>query len=264
MPREPGAAARPAEGETRGAEGPENAGEGADGTGETGGARDVGSGSGAVGAAPPPAPSPVDTLLQELPPDVEELLARAERTYDGLSSLRARFHQTIDVPLLDRHREGSGLWYQKGRGHFRMDFQDPPDDEIVADGRFLWLYYPSTNPKQVIRSTLTEGSTRAGTADLLARILAEARSGYRGRYEGRQELAGVQTHLIRLRPLGRSPYREVAVWIGVPDDLVRRFRITEENETVRSVTLSGLEPNVSLPDSLFRFTPPPDADVFEG
>lgn len=196
--------------------------------------------------------------------EVERILAEAERAYASLSSLRARFHQTIEVPLLERRREGHGIWYQRGRSHFKMDFLDPPDDEIVADGVHLWLYYPSTNPKQVIRSRLGEGSGEAGTADVLARILAEARTAYRGEYAGREEVDGVAAHVVSLRPVGRSPYLRVRVWIGASDLLVRRFEITEENETVRTVTLFRLEPNVSLPPSLFRFEPPPDADVFEG
>ena len=40
--------------------------------------------------------------------------------------------------------------------------------------------------------------------------------------------------------------------------------IVEINDTVRTVTLTSLEPNAPLPDSLFRFTPPPGAEVFEG
>lgn len=197
-------------------------------------------------------------------PDVAEILERAERAYAGLASLRARFRQTIEVPLMNRRREGHGIWYQKGRGHFRMDFLEPPEDEIVADGTHLWLYYPSTNPDQVIKTTLGDARTEAGTADVLARILDEARTAYEGAYVGHERLAGVETHVISLRPLDPgSPYRRVRVWIGVEDDLVRRFEITEANETVRTVTLTELEPNARISEGTFRFTPPADADVFE-
>lgn len=226
----------------------------------------------ASGAAARPSPGgATDSLTGEAgeteagpaAPEVARILARAERTYADLSSLRARFRQTIEVPLMDRRRDGHGIWYQAGRGRFRMDFLEPPEDEIVADGIHLWLYYPSTNPKQVIKSPLGSGETRAGTADVLARILEEARTAYEGTYAGRERVAGVETHRIALAPLDPgSPYRRVRVWIGVEDDLVRRFEITEANETVRTVTLTQLEPNVPIPEGTFRFTPPADADVF--
>jgi len=55
----------------------------------------------------------------------------------------------------------------------------------------------------------------------------------------------------------------VRVWVAAEDRLVRRFRIEEENETIRTVTLADLEPNVPLADSLFLFSPPPGVPVFE-
>ncbi len=145
-----------------------------------------------------------------------------------------------------------------------MDFEDPPDDEIVADGTYLWVYHPSQTPRQVIRSELAGGGTDSGTADLLARILSEARTAYTARYDGRESVDGDDVHVVSLTPRGRSSYRLVRVWIGSADRLVRRFQIVEVNESIRTVTLSNLEPNVTLPDSLFQFTVPAGADVFSG
>lgn len=197
-------------------------------------------------------------------PEVDRILARAERAYESLEALQASFEQEVHVPLLDRHRRGTGTWYQKGRSRFKMDFEDPPEDVIVADGVHLWLYYPSTNPKQVIRQSLDAPAAGRGTADVLARILEEARTAYRAEYGAREEVAGKATHRIDLTPVGRSPYRLVRVWVAADDHLVRRFEIVEENETVRTVTLRDLEPNASISDATFRFVPPADADVFAG
>jgi outer membrane lipoprotein-sorting protein len=196
--------------------------------------------------------------------DVDGLLSGAEDAYASLTSLRASFLQVMEVPLLERSSGGTGVWYQKGRNRFRMDFEDPPDDEIVADGTYLWIYHPSQTPRQVIRSELAREGTDSGTADLLARILSEARTSYTSSYDGRETVGGVEAHVVSLTPLGRSPYRLVRVWIAPGDRLVRRFQIVEVNESIRTVTLSNLEPNAALPDSLFRFTVPPGADVFSG
>ena len=189
-------------------------------------------------------------------PEVRDLLARAEATYDGLSSMRARFVQKIEITLLGRERTGSGDWYQKGRGRFKMDFSDPEGDLIVADGSTLWLYYPSTHPGQVIRSTIDANTTGAGMVDLQGRIFEEAAQAYDAVLEGRQDVAGHATWLVTLTPRAESPYRKVRVWIDVESLLVRRFEITEENETLRTVELHDLEPNASIPDEVFGFTPP--------
>lgn len=196
--------------------------------------------------------------------DVQVLLDRAQEAYDGLASMRAGFQQTIEIPLLGRRREGSGTWYQKGPGRFKMDFADPDGDVIVADGTHLWLYYPSTHPGQVIRSAIDANVTGAGMVDLQGRIFAEADSGYTAVLEGAEDVKGHSTWRIELTPMGESPYRRVRVWVDRDSYLVRRFEILEENETIRTVILYDLEPNVPIADSVFRFVPPEGTDVFEG
>ena len=198
-------------------------------------------------------------------PDVRRILARADSVYDGLASLQAQFEQTIDVTLLGQSRTGTGTWYQKGRGRFKMDFAPPKDDDlIVADGEHLWLYYPSTHPKQVIRSTIEANVTGSGMVDLQGRIFDEAAEGYDAELEGRETLDGHVTFRILLTPTGQSPYRHVRVWVDADSYLVRKFEIMEENETLRTVVLRHLQPNRSIPDATFSFTPPTGADVFEG
>lgn len=196
--------------------------------------------------------------------DVRRILSRAEEVYDALGSLQAEFEQTIEVTLLGRSRTGSGTWYQKGRGRFKMDFSDPADDVIVADGRHLWLYYPSTHPDQVIRSTIDASVTGAGMVDLQGRIFDEAAAGYDAELEGRETIDGHETVRIFLTPRGESPYRHVRVWVDADSYLVRKFEIMERNETLRTVVLRDLQPDRAIPDATFSFTPPAGADVFEG
>lgn len=196
--------------------------------------------------------------------DVRAILARAERVYGDLGSLQAQFDQTIEVTLLGRSRSGSGTWYQKGRGRFKMDFTDPADDVIVADGRHLWLYYPSTHPGQVIRSTIDANVTGAGMVDLQGRIFDEAAAGYDAELEGRETIDGHETFRIHLTPRGESPYRYVRVWVDTAAHLVRKFEIMEQNETLRTVVLRDLRPNRPIADEVFSFSPPAGADVFEG
>jgi outer membrane lipoprotein carrier protein len=197
-------------------------------------------------------------------PEVRDLLARAEKVYDGLNSMQAEFDQTIEIVLLGRKRTGTGTWYQKGPGRFKMDFTDPAGDVIVADGASLWLYYPSTHPGQVIRSTIDANTTGAGMVDLQGRIFDEAAEGYDAVFDGVEDVDGKSTWLVSLTPRGESPYRLVRVWIDTERLLVRRFEITEENETLRTVVLRNLQPNADIPDATFSFTPPAGTDVFEG
>ena len=195
------------------------------------------------------------------PPDVDSLLAAAEAAYSGLASLRADFSQVVRNVLLDRTREGAGVWYQAGRTRFRMEFEDPPGDLYIADGSCLWLYEPSLHD-QIAVSPLGEEDGSAAP-DIIGRLLSEARDGYEGVYAGVEAVAATETHSVILSPR-RLParYIDVRLWIGAADGYIRRFRVQEENETIRDVTLSRLEPGLPVADSMFEFAPPPGVPVF--
>lgn len=219
----------------------------------------------ALGPVPAAAQQAAGQQMARSDAEVRDILARADSVYDALTSLEAEFDQTIDVTLLGRRSSGSGTWYQKGPGRFKMDFAAPKaDDVIVADGSHLWLYYPSTHPNQVIRSTIDASVTGSGMVDLQGRIFDEASEGYDAEHEGSETVDGHASHRILLTPRGESPYRHVRVWVDVESFLVRKFEIMERNETLRTVVLRDLRPNRAIPDDVFSFTPPSGVDVFEG
>lgn len=201
-------------------------------------------------------------------PDPDSLLREARARYEALGTLRARFRQSIEMRVFEppRTREGSGTWYQERPDRFRMDFSDPEGDVIVSDGAHLWLYYPSTHPGQVIRSELTGERARGTTAvDLQGRIFREAERHFDAAYAGRDTLDGHPVHRIVLEPRSaEAPYRRVDLWLDASTLLVRRLRLEDRSETVRTVTLYELRTGVPLADSLFRFEPPPDVEVFQG
>jgi outer membrane lipoprotein-sorting protein len=219
----------------------------------------VGSGGRDADSAASPAPAG--------PPGAEEIVRRARAAYDSLRTLKASFVQVLEMRVFDppRRKEGRGTWYQKKPSLLRMDFAEPEGDLIVSDGRHLWLHYPSSHPGQVIRSDLQAPGRGAAIVDLQGRIFRQARTTYRPRLEDREEVGGRMAHVVVLEPRSSgTPYREVWVWVDVQSHLVRRLRFHDRSETVRTITLDDLRPGVSLSDTLFRFEPPPDAEVFEG
>ena len=214
--------------------------------------------------AAPPDPGPSDPSPADPGPGevgVDSLLALADAAYAGLDRLRAAFSQRIENPLLGRTREGHGMWYQAGRNRFRMDFEVPADDIYIADGSCLWLYEPSLHD-QIMVSRLEEG-VELGTIDILGRLLSEARTRYDAVDAGVEAIDGKETRVVALTPRQLpARYVEVRLWIGVADHYVRRFRVREENETVRTVTLTRLEPQAPIDPSLFAYAPPSGVQIF--
>jgi outer membrane lipoprotein carrier protein len=192
--------------------------------------------------------------------DANDILERAERAYGQVRSMEADFVQEVYVPLLESTQHSRGKIFHRSPDRFLMRFSDPQGDLVVADGQYVWMYYPSNDPRQVMRSRLSPGGQQV---DLQREFLSDATQRYAATRTGGETVGGRQTHALTLVPRGPSPYRRIRLWVDTQDFLVRRFEIVEQNESVRRLEMSNLRPNVALADDLFRFTPPPGAEIFE-
>lgn len=205
----------------------------------------------AAAEAEPAAPATTD--------QASTILLRAERAYAAARSLQADFIQDLTVPLLASSQRSRGDIFHRKPDRFLMRFSDPAGDVVVADGTHVWLYYPSSDPKQVIRTSIGE----AGRLDLQREFLSNPTERFSATLHGTENVDGRPAHVLTLVPRTASPYRQVRIWVDARDALVRRFEITENNEAVRRVELRNLRTNVELGDQLFSFTPPAGAQVFD-
>lgn len=230
---------------------------------------EAGEGGGAPAAAPPvvaasngavSAPRAESPLAAQTPADAAAILRRAERTYEDVRALEADFVQEVTVPLLQSTQRSRGRIYHRRPDRFLMRFSQPAGDMVVADGRHLWMYYPSTDPKQVLRTRVAEGGQ---AMDLHREFLSNAAERYDAVRTGTEPVAGRPADVLVLRPRTPSSYRQVRIWVDREDALVRRFEIQEENESVRLLELRNLQLNGTLGDELFRFTPPAGAQIFD-
>jgi outer membrane lipoprotein carrier protein len=189
--------------------------------------------------------------------DPYAVLEEAGRVHRAAVAVCADFRQTLTVPLLGEDRTGRGRLCSRQPDRFAMRFTEPAGDLLVADGTWLWLYQPSADAKQVLRSALA-GGTRG--IDFYAEFLAEPRVKYTVEDLGREQLEGRTVHHLRLVPKAAAPYRNAELWIDVESAHVRRVTIREENGSVRVISLGPSEVGAP-PADFFRFVPPPGSQV---
>jgi outer membrane lipoprotein carrier protein len=204
-------------------------------------------------AASPPAASP-STGQQAVSTDA--ILRATSRRYEQVRSMQAEFEQQMHNPLLGQTTRSSGTLYQRQPDRFLMQFSDPEGDVIVSDGQYFWLYYPSVDARQVIRTPRGPQGL-----DLHAQFIGDPVNRFQATSHGRESVRGRDAHVLTLVPREPLGYRTLKVWIDADDHLVRRFELTEENGNVRQFELRNVVVNPSLPDRLFQFTPPAGAQV---
>jgi outer membrane lipoprotein carrier protein len=231
--------------------------------GEAGAERSPSAGGGAASGQGSQSPAPPATRPEPQPGaqavSTDAILRATARRYGEVRSLQAEFEQQIRNPLLGRTVTSRGTLYQRQPDRFLMRFSDPDGDIIVSDGDHFWIYYPSVDARQVIR---TSGGGAQGL-DLHAQFIGDPVSRFQATSHGQESVQGRTAHVLTLVPRQPMGYRSMKVWIDEQDHLVRRFELTEENGAVRSFLLSDLTVNPSLPDRLFQFTPPAGAQVIQ-
>jgi len=132
----------------------------------------------------------------------------------------------------------------------------------VADGRYLWLYTPSTTPGQVIRSRIPEVGTTG--PNLIGQFVEHPRERYDARYVRVDTLSGGTADVVALTPKEHDqPYRAAVIWIDRADGLVRRIEITETGGQQRTVVLDNLRMNAGAPGREFTFLPPAGVRVVD-
>ena len=185
-----------------------------------------------------------------------DLLDRAVAVWTKVRTARATFEQTIVNPLTGNTLTATGEYQQRRPGKLSVKFDNPATDRIVADGKHVWLYLPSSAPGQVIRSALGSGGT--GTVDLSAQFLTAPRTKYSISSAGTQVVSGRPTHGFTLIPKGAkdAPFTTAVVYIDDTDATIRQFEITEQNGVQRRVRLTSFRMNVPVNAAAFVFTPP--------
>jgi outer membrane lipoprotein carrier protein len=186
-------------------------------------------------------------------PDAASVMKGAEQAYRHLTSYRAAFRQTIENPMLGGPEHSRGVLFLRPPDQFAMRFTEPAGERIVADGRWLWIYAPSTVPGQVIRQPVP--TSGANTPNFFAQFLERPLERYAVGMVGADTVAGTVTDVVRLIPrVGGLGFREAVIALARRDSLPRRILLVEDTQR-RTIVLDDAEPNGSVPAAELRFTP---------
>lgn len=187
---------------------------------------------------------------------------RAVKAYSKIRTIHATFTQTVTNPLTGSDVTSSGVMQQRIPGRLAVNFTDPAGDRIVANGKVVWLYLPSTNPGQVIKARV--GENAANLPDVTAWFLDSPETRYRMSDGGRATIAGHATHAVELVSLDSTiPFTSATVWVDDDDALIRQFETTAANGLTRRITITEIQPNAKLDADAFTFQPPEGVRVVE-
>ena len=168
-------------------------------------------------------------------------------------SLRAEFRQRVfdeDARQLD---DASGMVYIARPGRFRWDYTSPYLQEIVGDGEKVWVY--DADLEQVTVRPL--GDALGDTPVMLLSSDTPVEESF-----DVSPMEGPDGHAwVALTPRGeQASFTEIR--LGFEGETLRVMELTDAFGQITRLSFAEVERNPELDPDLFRFTPPPGADVF--
>mgnify|MGYP001045515539 CR=1 FL=1 len=187
--------------------------------------------------------------------DLSRLLKAVETRYNRARTLQVLFEQSYSVQGRPRRTEAGELFLRKP-GRMRWQYSSPRGKLFLSDGKFIYLYTPDDN--RVEKAPLKETEDmRAPLAFLLGRL--DFRRDFR-RFLSRPD--GADTRITAEPKSDQLPYTLVE-FVVTPSREIRYLHVTGQDHSVMEFTFSAEKMNPPLADRLFRFTPPPGAELVE-
>lgn len=188
-------------------------------------------------------------------PDVAAVVRGMEQRYNRATTLRAAFEQRHLAAGRPRRVE-SGVLVLRKPGRMRWEYERPAGKLFVSDGKWVWLWSPDA--QQVERARLKDADDfRAPLAFLLGRLnLRQTFATFE------LERTGEELRLSAWPRNDRLPFTRVDFWLG-PGFAIRRLVIYQIDATEMEFLFSKEQLNQPVPDSAFRFQPPPGVPVVE-
>jgi outer membrane lipoprotein carrier protein len=188
---------------------------------------------------------------------LDRLVDGVQKRLDDTGDFTARVEQEVVLASANRTLRATGSVAFKRPGRMRWELEDSERQIIVADGEFLWFYQPED--EQVIKSPFSaafRSSTPVSFLTGVGRIREDFEVSLAGEQDGRAELA--------LKPrAAESDLGRLRLTVDTASYDIVQAEVRDALGNVTRLRFSGLERNVDLDDSLFRFRIPSGVDVIE-
>jgi len=171
-----------------------------------------------------------------------------------LVSLKARFRQTVFDEQHQPTEDSRGIVYLQRPGRFRWSYTEPYPQEIVADGKRVWIYDSELAQVTVKRLNLALGQT---PALLLTTRQPLEKSFFIKELGSKDGLAWLE-----LKPR-RADATFTSMRLALDSQALRIMELTDSFGQRTEIRFSAIEKNPRIAPSRFVFSPPAGTDVIK-
>lgn len=203
--------------------------------------------------------TPFPGLASGIP--LEGIIAKVQEIYQGIEDLEADFTQESTLKSLNKTQIANGKIYFKNPGKLRWDYNDPAKQEIVTDGKTLWMYI--SEDKEVIVNELSK-VYRSNTSAFFLSGMGDVRRDFDVQLVEPADQGEGESYLLRLIPKEQqSNVDELFLLVNKDTFLVIETYFHDFYGNLIRIKFKNTVINQGLPDSMFVFTVPEDVEVME-
>jgi outer membrane lipoprotein carrier protein len=172
--------------------------------------------------------------------------------FNNTNTMRAQFSQVVNDKQGRKEQEVEGTMQLQRPNKFRWDYKKPYEQQIVSDGKDVFLYDTELQQVTVRQLSKTLGSSPAA---MLAGGENVEKSFTLKNATRKDGLAWV----LALPKNKESGFERVL--LGFKADKLRKMEIYDSFNHITHITFDEVERNPKLEDATFLFTPPKGVDV---
>ena len=197
---------------------------------------------------------------QEISDALTRLSDALDKHYNNLQSMKAHFAEEYHGAGMSRSESGT-LWLKKP-GKMRWDYEQPRRKVFLSDGKTAWFYVPGE--RQARKAPVSKlDDLRSPLRFLLGKTKLRKEFNQLG-IAGNITPAVPGDTVLRGSPKGMEDRVSLVILEVSPQGRIDRIEIEEIDGSMTDFRFSDAAENVSVADSLFRFTPPAGVEVVEG
>jgi len=178
-----------------------------------------------------------------------------DRFLSDTKTMTADFKQTLTAQTGEVIKKSSGMFYLQRPGKFRWDYAQPYEQQIVSDGKRIWIYDVDLQQVTVQKQGASNNATPMALVDGRMKLKEAFNVRELDHRNGTYRLV-----LSSKKP--NSDFKDVVV--GLDKTGLRFLQLHDHFDQTTDIVFTDLHVNVRLQQSLFNFTPPKGTDVFGG
>jgi outer membrane lipoprotein carrier protein len=193
--------------------------------------------------------------LSAAEPDIQKILKGIEERYNHIQTLEVTF--TEKSSSQGRARTEQGELYLRKPGRMRWQYTSPAGKLFVSDGKYIYFYTPNDNRYERMPMKETE-DMRAPLAFLLGRI------NFNDDFKEFHIQPDRDNVFITAIPKSdKLPYSEVTFLVSPDDSEIHWLRVVGQDGSREEFVFEHERKNLPLKDALFKFAPPPGAELID-